>query len=90
MEPREKARSLALLRSLASWRFDSGTEGLHEQLVKYGEALKTYELASQKTFSEDLVLATVLTGMKEPLRSQLQLHMGPGTKYSEIREWILQ
>ncbi|CAE7234299.1 GIP [Symbiodinium sp. CCMP2456] len=89
MEPREKARSLALLRSLASWRFD-GTAGLHEQLVKYEEALRTYELASQKTFPEDLVLATVLTGMKEPLRSQLQLRMGPGTKYSEVREWILQ
>ena len=89
MEPREKARSLALLRSLASWKFDSGS-GLHEQLVKYEEALRTYELASQKVFPEDLVLATVLTGMKEPLRSQLQLRMGPTTKYQEVREWILQ
>ncbi|CAE7327609.1 unnamed protein product [Symbiodinium sp. CCMP2592] len=89
MEPREKARSLALLRSLASWRFDP-QQGLHEQLVKYEEQLKTYELSAAKKFPEDLVLATVLTGMREPLRSQLQLRMTPETKYSEIREWILQ
>ena len=64
--------------------------GLHEQQVRYEEQLKTYELASSKKFPEELVLATVLTGMREPLRSQLQMRMGPGTKYSEIREWILQ
>ncbi|CAE7041145.1 unnamed protein product [Symbiodinium sp. CCMP2592] len=89
MEPREKARSLALLRQLASWRFD-GPGGLHEKLIQYEEALRAYETASGKEFPKDLVLATVLTGLREPLRSQVQLRMGPTTAYSELREWILQ
>ena len=57
MEPREKARTLALLRQLASWRFDEKTT-MHEQLVRYEEALRTYETSSSKPFSEDVVLAT--------------------------------
>ena len=89
MEPREKARSLALLRQLAAWRFE-GQGGLHEQLIKYEEALRAYESASGKEFSKDLVLATVLTGLKEPLRSQVQFRMTPATTYAELREWILQ
>ena len=89
MELREKARSLALMRQLASWQF-STTGGLHEQLVKYEEALRTYEASSGKSFPEDLVMATVVTGLKEPLKSQVQLRMGSSTKYSDVREWILQ
>ena len=89
MEPRDKARSLALLRQLAAWRFE-GHGGLHEQLIKYEEALRAYESASGKEFSKDLVLATVLTGLKEPLRSQVQFRMTPATTYAELREWILQ
>ena len=64
--------------------------GLHEQLIKYEEALRLYEASSGKSFPEDLVLATVLTGLKEPLKSQVQLRLGTGTRYSEVREWILQ
>ena len=41
-------------------------------------------------FPEELTLATVLTGVKEPLKSQLQLKLGPKTGYSQVREWILQ
>ena len=89
MEPKEKARSLALMRQLAAWQF-SGSGGLREQLVKYEEALKTYESSAGKPFLEELVLATVVTGLKEPLKSQVQLRMTSGTKYSEVREWILQ
>ncbi|CAE7232609.1 unnamed protein product [Symbiodinium sp. CCMP2592] len=88
MEPKEKARSLAIMRQLASWQFSGGN--LHEQLVKYEEALKTYEAASGKEFPPELVLATVVTGLKEPLRSQIQLRMGPKTTYQDIREWVLQ
>eukprot|EP00439_Symbiodinium_sp_Y106_P049880 s4767_g6.t1 len=66
MEPREKARTLALLRQLASWRFDEKTT-MHEQLVRMW-----------------------LTGLKEPLRSQVQLKMANDTKYADVREWILQ
>ncbi|CAE7198879.1 unnamed protein product [Symbiodinium sp. CCMP2456] len=89
MEPKEKARSLALVRQLAGWRFDQQT-GLHEQLIKYEEALRLYEASSGKSFPEDLVLATVVTGLKEPLKSQIQLRMGSTTRYSEVREWVLQ
>ena len=31
-----------------------------------------------------------LTGLKEPLRSQVQLKMANDTKYADVREWILQ
>ena len=40
-----------------SWQFD-GNFGLHEQLVKDEEALRSYQIASSKNFSQDLVLAT--------------------------------
>ena len=53
MEPREKARTLALLRQLASWRFDERAT-MHEQLVRYEEALRTYETSSGKPFPEDV------------------------------------
>ena len=89
MEPKEKARSLALMRQLASWQF-SASGGLHEQLVKYEEALRTYESSSGKAFPEDLVMTTDVTGLKEPLRSQIQLRTGRTTTYADVREWILQ
>ena len=65
--------------SFASWQFD-GNFGLHEQLVKDEEALRSYQIASSKNFSQDLVLATVLAGIKESLHSQQQLKMWPSTK----------
>eukprot|EP00439_Symbiodinium_sp_Y106_P058645 s3472_g8.t1 len=87
MEPREKARSLALMRQLAAWNFEEkGT--MHEQLVRYEEALRAYEVSAGKPFPEDLVLATLVTGLREPLRSQVQLKMKADTKYSD--EWVLQ
>ena len=89
MEPKEKARSLALLRQLASWKFD-GPGGVYEQLIKYEDALRAYETAAAKEFPKELVLATVLTGIKEPLRSQVQMRMTATTTYAELREWILQ
>ena len=58
--------------------------------MKYEEALRTYESSSGKAFPEDLVMATVVTGLKEPLRSQIQLRMGRTTTYADVREWILQ
>ena len=48
------------------------------------------KLRRGKEFSKDLVLATVLTGLREPLKSQVQFRMSPGTTYTELREWILQ
>ena len=89
MEPKEKARSLALLRQLAAWTFQPNVN-LHEQLVKYEEALRMYEEASGKEYPQDLVLATVVTGLRDPLRSQVQLRMSSSTTYQEIREWVLQ
>ncbi|OLQ01078.1 hypothetical protein AK812_SmicGene16201 [Symbiodinium microadriaticum] len=89
MEPREKSRSLALMRQLAAWRFDE-KGGMHEQLVRYEEALKAYEVSSGQAFPEDLVLATVVGGLKEPLRSQVQLKMTSATKYVDVRSWVLQ
>ena len=81
MEPKEKARSLALLRQLAGWTFQP-TAGLHEQIVKYEEALRMYEEAAGKEFPGELVLATIVNGMRDPLKSQIQLrhHLrgGPG------------
>eukprot|EP00439_Symbiodinium_sp_Y106_P004719 s6579_g1.t1 len=53
MEPKEKARSLALLRQLAGWTFQP-TAGLHEQIVKYEEALRMYEEAAGKEFPGEL------------------------------------
>ena len=78
-----------MVRQLAAWKFDS-QQGLHEQLCRYEEALKVYESSTGKAFPEELVLATVVTGLKEPLRSQVQLQMQPTTKYSDIREWVLR
>ena len=89
MEPREKARSLALVRQLAAWKFDD-SQDLHSQLVRYEEALRTYESSSGKAFPEELVLATVVTGLREPLKSQVQLQMQSSTRYAEVREWILR
>ena len=89
MEPREKSRSLALMRQLAAWKFDE-KGGMHEQLVKYEEALRAYEVSSGKAFPEDLVLATLVSGLKEPLRSQVQLKMTSETKYVDVRSWVLQ
>ncbi|CAE7781068.1 unnamed protein product [Symbiodinium sp. CCMP2592] len=89
MEPKEKARSLALLRQLAGWTFQPGT-GLHEQIVKYEEALRMYEDAAGKEFPAELVLATIVNGMRDPLKSQIQLRMTSRTTYEEVREWILQ
>ena len=64
MEPQEKTRSLALLRQLATWTFQSGV-GLQEQIVKYEEALKMYEDASGKEYPQEMVLATVVNGLKD-------------------------
>ena len=63
MEPKEKARALAMVRQLASWRFDEKTD-LHSQLIRYEEALRTYAVSSGKEFPEELVLATVVTGLR--------------------------
>ena len=89
MEPKEKARALAMVRQLASWRFDEKTD-LHSQLIRYEEALRTYAVSSGKEFPEELVLATVVTGLREPLSSQVQLQMTSETKFSDVREWILR
>ena len=89
MEPKERARSLAIVKQLAAWQFKDGV-GLHEQLISSEEALRNYEASSGNVFPDDLVVATVVTGLKEPLRSQVQLRMRSTTKYSDIREWILQ
>ena len=78
-----------MVRQLASWQF-STTKGLHEQLVRYEEALRAYVSTSGNAFPEELVMATIVNGLKEPLNSQVQLRMGPKTKYSDVREWILQ
>ena len=83
MEPREKARTLALLRQLASWRFDEKTT-MHEQLVRYEEALRTYETSSGKPFPEDVV------DRAQGAPYQVQLKMANDTKYADVREWILQ
>ena len=89
MEPKERARSLAIVRQLSSWEFKDD-KNLHEQLIAYEEAVTSYEAASGSNFPEDLVLATVVNGLREPLRSQVQLRMGASTTYQEIRQWILQ
>ena len=89
MEPKEKTRTLALMRRLAAWEFNAG-QGLYEQLIKYEEALKQYETASGTNFPEELSLATIVTGLQEPLRSQVQLRLTPKTTYQDIRQWILQ
>ena len=77
MEPREKARALAMVRQSAAWKFDDIAD-LQSQLVRYEEALRTYEASSGKPFPEDLVLATVVTELREPLKS------------ADVREWILR
>ncbi|CAE7941469.1 unnamed protein product, partial [Symbiodinium necroappetens] len=87
MEPRERARALAIVRNLASWTFKEG--GLHEQLVAFEEAVTAYERASGKVYSQDLMIATVVTGLREPLRSQVQLRMNDKTEYKDLREWVL-
>ncbi|CAE7451931.1 GIP, partial [Symbiodinium sp. CCMP2456] len=89
MEPQEKTRSLALLRQLAGWTFQAGV-GLQEQIVKYEEALKMYEDAAGKEFPPDLVLATVVNGLRDPLRSQVQMRMTSRTTYAEVKEWVVQ
>ena len=83
MEPKEKARSLALLRQLAGWTFQP-TAGLHEQIVKYEEALRMYEEAAGKEFPGELVLATIVNGMRDPLKSQIQLRMTSRTQYENM------
>ena len=75
MEHREKARSLALMRQLAAWTFP---------------AMRLYEEAAGQPFPKELVLATVVTGLRDPLKSQVQLRMTETTTYAEIREWVLQ
>ncbi|CAE7886457.1 unnamed protein product [Symbiodinium sp. KB8] len=89
MEPQEKTRSLALLRQLATWTFQSGV-GLQEQIVKYEEALKMYEDASGKEYPQEMVLATVVNGLKDPLRSQVQMRLTNRTTYAEVKEWVMQ
>ncbi|CAE7337252.1 unnamed protein product [Symbiodinium sp. CCMP2592] len=88
MEPKERSRSLAIVKQLATWTFKDG--GLHEQLIAFEDAIKNYEASSGNTYPEDLMIATVTTGLKEPLRSQVQLRMSSSTKYRDIREWVLQ
>ncbi|CAE7605318.1 GIP [Symbiodinium sp. CCMP2592] len=61
MEPRDKTRSLALMRQLAAWTFPT-TGSLHEHLVKYEDALRMYEEASGASFPPELTMATVVTG----------------------------
>ena len=88
MERKERSRALAIMRQLASWTFREG--GLHEQLIQFEEAVSSYEVASSKVYPEDLVIATIVGGLREPLRSQVQLRLTGKTTYAEIREWILQ
>ena len=88
MEPKERARSLALLRQLASWTFKEGN--VHEQLVQFEDAVASYESSSGKSYPPDLQIATVVANLREPLRSQVQLRMTATTGYSDLREWILQ
>ena len=47
---RRKARTLALLRQLASWRFDEKAT-MRDQLVRYEEAPRTYEASEWQAFS---------------------------------------
>ena len=89
MEPQEKTRSLALLRQLATWTFQSGV-GLQEGIVKYEEALKMYEDASGKEYPQEMVLATVVNGLMDPLRSQVQMRLTNRTTYAEVKEWVMQ
>eukprot|EP00439_Symbiodinium_sp_Y106_P015244 s7793_g2.t1 len=88
MEPKERARSLAIVRQLAGWTFKEGS--LHEQLLSFEDAVKGYESSSGKKYPEDLMIATLTGGLKEPLRSQVQLRMSNSTRYNELREWVLQ
>ncbi|CAE7826846.1 unnamed protein product, partial [Symbiodinium necroappetens] len=87
MEPKERSRSLAIVRQLAAWTFKEGN--LHEQIIAYEDAVKGYESSSGKSYPEDLQIATITSGLKEPLRSQVQLRMTSSTRYSDLREWVL-
>ncbi|CAE7778784.1 unnamed protein product [Symbiodinium sp. CCMP2592] len=87
MEPKERSRALAIVRNLAAWTFREGN--LHEQLVAYEEAVTAYERASDKKYPQDLMIATLVTGLKEPLRSQVQLRMNDKTEYKDLQEWVL-
>ena len=89
MEPKERSRSLAIVKQLASWSFKEG-QGLHEQLIAYEDAVRNYESSSGKKFPEDLSVATIVGNLSEPLRSQVQLKLSDTTKYTDLREWILQ
>ena len=84
MEPKERSRSLAIVRQLAAWTFKEGN--LHEQIIAYEDAVKGYESSSGKLYPEDLQIATITSGLKEPLRSQVQLRMTSSTQYSDMRE----
>ena len=88
MDPRERARSLAIMRQLASWSFKEGD--LHSQLIQFEEAVASYETASNKIYPEDLVITSIVCGWKEPLRSQVRLRMTAKTTHQEIHAWILQ
>ena len=87
MEPKERSRSLAIVRQLAAWTFKEGN--LHEQIIAYEDAVKGYESSAGKSYPEDLQIATITSGLKEPLRSQVQLRMTSSTRYSDLREWVL-
>ncbi|CAE7252941.1 unnamed protein product, partial [Symbiodinium necroappetens] len=87
MEPKERSRALAIVRQLAAWTFKEGN--LHEQIIAYEDAVKGYESSSGKSYPEDLQIATITSGLKEPLRSQVQLRMTSTTRYADLREWVL-
>ena len=88
---RRKARTLALLRQLASWRFDEKAT-MRDQLVRYEEAPRTYEASEWQAFSGGCGAGGVGDWTREPLHSQVQLKLSNDTKTKKanVREWILQ
>ena len=88
-EPASRQRSLAVAQALASYPSFPTSKTAMENILNYEALVTQFEELSGQTYPEELKSATLIRCAESKLREHLQLTIGDGTTYGQLREAIL-
>ena len=89
LQPSTRQRSLALLTQLSRIQFQEG-KTVTEQLAQYEALVDEYERISDKSYSDDAKVASILLACPQSIRSHLQLWIDDSTDYDKLKAKIMQ
>ena len=82
-EPAERNRAFGLLNSVLQHRFDS--KDILTSLSEWEERTRSYERSSGEKLPDGVLIATILNGIADPLKTHLQVNSNRFATYAELR-----